>query len=367
MAADRLDRRKLIIAAQAGMMLPAILLAALVLTGRVAVWHVMVLAGISGLAHAFDAPARQSFFVEMVGKNDLMNAIALNSSTFNVARMIGPAVAGVTVAAVGEGWCFFLNGVSFLAVLAGLMRIRTAGSPPHRVSGASDVLAGFRYAWNTGPIRALLALLGAVGLFGVQYVVLLPVFADSILHAGPRGLGWLTSAAGMGAVAGALRVAARAGVRGLGRWVMLASAGFGLSLVLFGASRQLWLSAALLLPVGFMILTQTAATNSLIQTMVADEYRGRVMALYSMMLMGMAPFGSFLAGAVADRLGAPSAVMLGGLLCLASALVFWWRWRALRGEARRLVQAQMGVSPAPEGDDQEPAIPPQAVTGSGPF
>lgn len=340
--ADRLNRHRVVVAMQAAMMVLAFLLAGLTLTGAVELWHVFVLAALLGVANAFDVPARQAFLVEMVGKADLMNAIALNSSMFNGARIVGPAVAGMLVAAIGEGWCFFANAVSYLAVLAGLLMMRLEPRPAAgaRKSPLADVLEGFLFVILTGPVHALLILLGVLSLSAMPYVVLMPIFADRVLDGGPQGLGLLLGASGVGALAGALLVAARRDVKGLGKWVAAACAGFGFFLVLFSLSRVFWLSALLLVPVGFAMMVQMASSNTLIQTMVPDELRGRVMSVYSMMFIGMAPFGALLAGVLADRLGAPATVAAGGAVSLAASVVFWLRWPALRTQARELIVAQ---------------------------
>src|SRR5438876_2523422 len=252
-AADRRRRHRIVIGTQASAMALAFVLAFLTLTGRVQVWHIFVLAASLGAVNAFDIPARQAFLVEMVGKEDLMNAIALNSSMFNGARVIGPAIAGILVARIGEGWCFFSNAVSYIAVIIGLLMMRVARPSRRAPSGPAlaHIIEGFRFARETGPIRAILLLLGLVSLVGMPYTVLMPVFADKILHGGARGLGILMGATGVGALLGALTLASRTGVRGLGRWVALSCAGFGVSLFLFSFSRNFWLSTILLLPVGF--------------------------------------------------------------------------------------------------------------------
>jgi MFS family permease len=343
MVADRRSRYRIIIATQTSAMLLAIVLSALTLLGHIKVWEIMVLASSLGLVNAFDIPARQAFVVEMVGQQDLINAIALNSAMVNGARILGPAVAGITVAAIGEGWCFFANGVSYIAVIVGLllMTVTPRPSPPqgHR-SGLVSLVEGFHWVARTGPIRALLLLLGLVSLTGMPYMVLMPIFAEGILHRGAQGLGLLMGAAGMGALIGTLALAARQGVRGLGRWVMFAAMGFGASLVLFSMSHWFWLSILLVMPAGFSMILQMASSNTLIQTMVPDELRGRVMAVYSMMFMGMAPFGALLSGAIAHHVGAPLTVRLGGIICLAGGAVFALTWPALRGEARQLILAQ---------------------------
>jgi MFS family permease len=298
----------------------------------------MLLAASLGVVNAFDIPARQSFIVEMVNSEDLINAIALNSAMFNGARILGPAIAGVTVAAIGEGWCFFANGVSYIAVIVGLLLMKVTPRERGRqvASRLESIIEGFRFVLHTGPIRALLLLLGLVSVTGMPYAVLMPIFADKI----PRGLGLLMGSTGVGALAATLALAARREVRGLGRWVLYASSGFGMSLILFSFSRSFPLSVLLLLPAGFCMLLQMSSSNTLIQTMVPDALRGRVMAVYSMMFMGMAPFGALLAGAIAHRLGAPFTVALGGATCIAGSLVFGSKWPALRGEARQLILAQ---------------------------
>jgi len=277
----------------------------------------------------------------MVGRDDLMNAIALNSSMVNGARIVGPAVAGILVAAVGEGWCFLINGVSYLGVIAGLlmMRLPDRRRDAPRLAGTHPI-EGFRFVARTAPVRALLLLLGVVSFAGMPYAVLMPVFAESILHGGARGLGLLMGASGCGALAGALSLASRSGVRGLGRWVVVSASCFGVALTLFSLSRTFWLSALLLVPVGASMMVQMASSNTLIQAMVPDALRGRVMAVYSMMFMGMAPFGALWAGWVAERIGAPHTVVIGGVVCAGGAALFGLRLPSLRHEARQLIVAQ---------------------------
>jgi len=350
--ADRTNRHRIIVATQSASMVLPLVLAALTFTRTVRVWHVFTLAACLGVVNAFDIPARQAFLVEMVGREDLMNAIALNSSMVNGARVVGPAVAGLLVAAVGEGWCFLLNGLSYIAVIAGLlmMDVRPARRRPAHRSALHDTIDGFRFVAHTAPVRALLVLLGVVSFAGMPYSVLMPVFAESILRGGARGLGLLMGAAGLGALGGALSLVRRRGVRGLGRWVATASAAFGVALILFSLSRTFWLSALLLIPVGGAMMVQMASSNTLIQAMVPNELRGRVMAVYSMMFMGMAPFGALFAGWVAERFGAPGTVAFGGVVCLAAAGVFALRLPVLRHEGRQLIVAQevAGGDPAVE-------------------
>lgn len=355
--ADRRDRHRVVIGTQVASMLLAFALSALTLAGRVHVWHILVLAALLGVVNAFDVPARQAFIPELVPRDDMLNAIALNSSIFNGARIVGPALAGVLVAAIGEGWCFFANALSYLAVIAGLLRVRVARLPraPRRSSAVEDVLEGFAFVARTAPIRALLLLLGLVSLMGMPYSVLMPVVADHVLHAGARGLGILMGASGVGALGGALLLASRTSVRGLGTWVAAACAAFGASVMAFAFARSLWLAVALLVPVGFSMMTQMASSNTLIQSMVPDALRGRVMSVYSMMFMGMAPIGALLAGVVADRLGAPPTIAAGGAVCVLGAAAFARSIPRLRGEARRLIVAQQVAA----GD------PPQEATGAG--
>ena len=364
--ADRFNRQRVVIGTQIASMILAFILAVLTLGRWVQVWHIFVLAALLGLVNAFDIPGRQSFLVEMVGKEDLMNAIALNSSMFNGARIVGPAVAGVLVAKIGEGWCFFANGVSYIAVIIGLfmMRVPPRTDRPPEGSPVTHMVEAIRWVRKTGPIRALLLLLGLVSLVAMPYIVLMPVFADKVLHGGGQALatflkakdlgavrlGVLMGATGVGALLGALTLASRTGVRGLGRWVAYSCGGFGTSLILFSASRNFWLSTALLLPVGFCMMLQMSSSNTLIQAMVPDAMRGRVMAVYSMMFMGMAPFGALIGGALADRLGAPSTIAIGALAAVAGALWFGSQLPKIRIEARRLIVAQAvaGGEPAEE-------------------
>jgi MFS family permease len=356
--ADRKSRHRILVVTQVVAMLLAFVLAALTLTHRIQVWHLFVLASLLGINYAFYVPAQSAFVVDMVGKEDLMNAIALNSSMVNGARIIGPAIAGLLVAAIGEGWCFLLNAVSYIAVLAGLFLMEV---PRHRKvslpgSPLKDIFEGFRFVVRTSPVRALLLLLGAVSLFGTPYAVLMPIFSDQILHHGPGALGLLMGASGLGALIGAASLAARTRLRGLGRWVALATAGFGASLILFGMSRSFWLSAALLVPVGFTMMIEMAASNTLIQAMVPDHLRGRVMAVYSMMFMGMAPIGALVAGSLAQSLGAPKTVMIGGVVCIVGAGVFALRLPRLREEGRRIIIALQTTAASPSEELSEASL-----------
>jgi MFS family permease len=347
--ADRVNRHRVLIATQTSMMVLALLLGALTLSARVAVWEVFTLAALLGVANAFDIPARQAFVAEMVEREDLANAIALNSSMVNGARIVGPAIAGLVVAAVGEGWCFLINGLSYVAVLAALLRmhVKPSGAPSSMPSAWDSIVEGFAFAWQKTPVRALLLLLGLVSLMGMPYSVLMPIFAEEILHGGPDSYGLLMSASGVGALAAAATLTVRKSVRGLGRWVALSAAGFGVCLIGFSVSRALWLSALLLVPAGFCMMMEMASSNTLIQSMVPDRLRGRVMAVYSMMFMGMAPLGALMAGFLATRLGAPATVAAGGVVCIAGGLVFGAGLPQLRGPARDLIVAQQMAAGGP--------------------
>ena len=352
MVADRWNRQRVVIATQASSMVLAGILAVLTLTRRVTVWEVVVLAALMGAVNAFDIPARQAFLVDMVGREDLMNGIALNSSMFNGARVIGPAIAGILVASIGEGWCFAANSISYIAVIIGLLLMHVNRAPVEtmRVSPFEHIVEGFRFVWNTGPIRALLLLLGLVSLVAMPYSVLMPIFAAKILHGNARTLGVLMGATGVGALGGALTLASRTGVKGLGRWVAVACASFGTFLILFSLSRWYLLSVALLVPVGFAMMVQMASSNTLIQAMVPDRLRGRAMAVYSMMFMGMAPMGALLSGWSADHLGAQWTLAIGGVGAIVGAALFARNLPKIRVEARELIIAQgmAGGEPAQE-------------------
>jgi len=345
--ADRHSRHRIVIATQAASMVLAFVLAGLTLTGLIQVWQIFTLSIGLGIVNAFDIPARQSFIVEMVGRDYLTNAIALNSSVFNGARILGPAIAGILVAAIGEGWCFFANGASYIAVITGLLLMDVPPVKRARPTGSAlaHMAEGFHFVWKSRPIRALLLLLGVTSLTGMPFSVLMPIFADQILHGGARGLGILMGMSGVGALTGALFLAGRPNLRGLGRVIAGSSLGFGSSLILFGLSKVFWLSGLLLISVGFFMLSQMASSNSLIQAMSPDHLRGRVMAVYSMMFIGMAPFGALFAGFLAQRIGAPLTVMIGGATCAAASLVFGSRLSSLRAEARKLITGQTFETP----------------------
>jgi MFS family permease len=342
--ADKYNRQRILVITQTISMILAGIFAVLTLTGTMQISHLFILAVSLGFVNAFDIPTRQTFIVDLVKREDLTNAIALNSSMFNGARIVGPAVAGILVAWVGEGWCFAINSVSYIAVIIGLLLIKL--QLPQRVplpgSTVSNIVEGFQFVAKTSPIRSLLILLGVVSLMGTPYSVLMPIFADKILNGGASGLGFLMGAAGVGALAGALTMAARKGLQGIGRWIAFATASFGVSIILFSFSRSFWLSALLLVPAGFSIMIQMAASNTLVQSMVPDNLRGRVMAVYSMMFMGMAPLGSILAGTLAQsfsapEIGAPVTVAIGGTACIIGAILFGLNLPAFRQNARQII------------------------------
>ena len=347
--ADRMNRHRVLVATQGTMMALAFVLAALTLGGHVRVWQIIALATLLGITNAFDIPARQAFLAETVHRGDIVNAIALNSSMLNGARVVGPAVAGLVLAAVGEGWCFLLNAISYVAVIGALLMMRIDAPAPGRVHASAwdSVVEGFAYSWHTKPVRALLLLLGLVSLMGMPYSVLMPVIADRILGSGANGYGLLMSASGLGALAGAATLTLRRHIRGLGRWVAVSAVGFGVSLIAFSFSRSLWLSALLLVPAGFFVMVEMAASNTLIQSMIPDRLRGRVMAVYSMMFMGMAPVGALIAGGLAAPLGATETVAIGGAVCIAGGLIFGAGLPRLRGPARELIVAQQLAAGAP--------------------
>jgi len=345
--ADRWDRHRVLIITQGMAMIQALILALLVLAGLIRVWEIIVLSIFLGVINALDAPVRQSFMIEMVGnKEDLGNAIALNSSMVNGARMIGPSIAGLLIAAVGEGICFLINGISYLAVIYALLAMKVTHRK-HRVRKSrilQELREGFNYAFGFPPIRAILLLLAVVSLFGMPYTVLMPIFAKDVLHGGANTLGFLMASAGVGALTGAFSLAARKKVPGLGKWIVRASAIFGAGLIVFSLSGLMWLSLVVLMFVGFGMMVQVAASNTILQTIVDDDKRGRVMSFYAMAFMGMMPFGSLIMGSLAGRIGAPGSLIFGGIICLSGAAIFYWRLPVLRRFVRP-IYVKMGIIP----------------------
>ena len=342
---DRYSRHRGVIATQTVSMLLAFILAGLTLTHHIHEWSLITITFLVGIVNAFDVPIRQAFFVEMVGKEDLPNAIALNSSIFNGARVVGPAIAGFAIAWIGEGWCFLLNGLSFFAVILALlaMRITKLERKPSKESPLQNLLQGFRYAMQDRPTRSALLLLSMLSLLGLQYSVFMPIFANDVLHVGARGLGLLMSAAGVGAVLGALQFAARTSYKGLAKWIAAMSVICAIGLIGFSQSHIFWVSCGVLFVVGFAATSQMAATNTTVQNRVPDELRGRVMAVYATMFMGVQPIGALLAGGIAKRMGAPLTLAFFGSLCLAGSLVFAvWVMMRMRATAQG-AQAQAGL------------------------
>ncbi len=344
---DRWSRYNVVLLMQILAMIQAFVLAILVLLGSIQMWHVMVLSIILGIINAFDMPARQSFVVEMVEKKeDLGNAIAMNSTMFNGARLFGPSLAGILIAAVGEGICFLLNGFSFIAVLISLlmMKIKPRKIIESQASVLQELRHGFRYVYNSPPIKAILLLLGSVSLLSMSYTVLMPIIASKTLHGGPSTLGFLMAATGVGAICGALYLASKTSVLGLERWISNATAVFGIGLVAFSLSRIFWLSMILMLFVGFGMMVQMACCNTVIQTIIDEDKRGRVMAFYTLSFMGTAPFGSLLAGATASKIGAPLTILLSGIFCIIGA---WWFRRELPALKKVIhpIYAKMGIIP----------------------
>jgi len=330
---DRSSRHRLVIITQTLAMLQALTLAGLVLSGHVAIWQIIMLSLIMGFIDSLDLPARQSFMIQMLDRrDDLTSALALNSSMVNGARLLGPVIAGLIIAAAGEGFCFLVNGLSYIAVITGLLLMRVA--PSVRAGQNKTVLhhlkEGFVYAFGFSPIRSLLLLVALVSLTGASYAQLLPVFAQQILHGGPLTQGLLASSAGLGALIGAAFLAMRRSVRGLEVWIAWAPAVFGLGLIGMGSSSALWLTLAVMPVIGFGMLIQMAATNTVIQTIVDDDKRGRVMSFYSMAFMGTVPLGSLLAGSLVHLIGAPLTVISGGLCCIAASLSFGTKLKSLQ-------------------------------------
>jgi MFS family permease len=344
---DRWDRRRVLLVTQFLAALQSLALAALTISGHITIWEIACLSVFQGFINAFDMPARQSFLVQMVdGRTDLGNAIALNSTMVNGARLLGPALAGITIAAVGEGYCFLIDGLSYFAVIASLLAMRVAAQPANKSTASmlAQLKEGWTYVSTFAPIRTVLLMFVIVSFMGVPYTVLMPVFATTILHGGPHTLGFLMGAAGVGAVVSALSLAARNSVRGLYRVIPVMAALFGAGLIGFSFSHNFWLSVALMTVTGFGMMQQFAASNTVIQTIVDDDKRGRVMSYWTMAYMGASPFGSLLAGSLAPVIGAPGTVMLCGLGCLLGAAWFWLQIPKLRPIIRPIYQ-RLGILP----------------------
>ena len=356
---DRMNRHQVLIATQVLAMVQSFALAALTLRHHITIHQVLWLSVLQGMVNAFDMPARQSFLVQMVeDRADLQNAIAINSSMVNAARLVGPSLAGMLIAVSNEGWCFLIDGVSYIAVIASLLAMHV---PVVKIKRAATTMAeqlkeGWVYVAGFRPIRSILLLFALVSLMGMPYMVLMPVFAAQVLHGGPHTLGFLMGAAGVGSLGSALMLVLRRSVRGLTGLLPVASALFGAGLVGFGLSRNFWVSMALMVVTGFGMMQGLTASNTVIQTLVPEDKRGRVMSYYTMAFVGMAPFGSLLAGALAHAIGAPHAVIVTGSVCVLGGLWFWSQLKAIRVEMRPIYE-QMGILP------RRAPVPPLEVEG----
>jgi MFS family permease len=352
---DRWDRRRIVIVTQTLSMLQAFLLGFLTVTHLITINQLIVLCFCLGCINAFDMPTRQAFMTEIIDSAaDLPNAIALNSSMVNGARLFGPSIAGIVISLVGEAICFLLNGVSFFFVIAALLAMKIVPRPrktshPSVVGGLRE---GFVYAFGFAPVRAILLLVAMTGLVGMPYVVLLPIFAGNILGGGPRTFGFLAGASGVGALCGSLYLASRSTVVGLGRWIAGTAGVFGVALIAFSFSRSIYLSMPLVCVAGFSVVVELASSNTILQTIVDDQKRGRIMSLYTVAFLGMAPLGSLIAGGLASRIDAPWTVRLGGACCLAGAAMFARELPKIR-EIVRPIYSQMGILPAAAAGIQE--------------
>jgi MFS family permease len=352
---DRLDRRQVLLVTQILAMIQSLALAALTLARHINIQEIIWLSAFQGLINAFDMPARQAFLVQMVeDKQDLGNAIALNSSMVNVARLVGPSLAGAVIAVSGEGSCFLIDGISYIAVIGSLvaMRLQSGIVKPSADSMLAQLKEGWAYVSGFAPVRTILLLFAVVSLMGWPFTILMPIFAGRILKGGPHTLGFLMGAVGIGALVSAISLALRKSVLGLGRMIPIATASLGVGLILFGMSRILRLSLLLMLVCGFGMMQQMAASNTIIQTIVEDRKRGRVMSFYAMAFVGMAPFGSLLAGGLAHAIGAPRTVMLSGICCVAGAAWFWTQLPIIRRLIRPLY-VDLGILPAVDAAIQE--------------
>jgi len=346
---DRLDRRTVLLWTQALAAVQSLLLAALTLTKLITIWEILALSAFQGLINAFDMPGRQAFLVQMVeDRQDLGNAIALNSSMVNMARLVGPSLAGPVIAGFGEGYCFLIDGLSYFAVIASLalMRIKPlAARPNHRASMVDQLREGWAYVSGSIPVRTILLLFALVSLMGIPYLVLMPIFAAKVLHGGPHTLGLLMGASGVGALVSAFSLAVRKTVLGLGKMIPVAAIAFGAGLILFGLSHVMWLSMLMMLVTGFGMMQRMAASNTIIQTVVPEDRRGRVMSYYTMALVGMTPFGSLLAGSLAHLLGAPHTVIITGSVVILGGIWFASQLPAIHRAIHPIYQA-MGIVPA---------------------
>jgi MFS family permease len=345
-AADSYNKHRILIITQALAMVQALALALLVISGYITIWYLMMLNVCLGIINAFDMPTRQAFVIEMIdNKDDLSNAIALNSSMVNLARLAGPTLAGLIVAALGEGMCFLINSISYLAVIVSLLLMRTSPRvSPKKAPVLQQLKTGFQYSFGFAPIKYIILLLSLVSLTAIPYMVLMPVFARDILHGGAETLGFLMGSAGVGALIGAVYLASRKSVLGLGRVIVAATSLFGAALIAFSFSKTVWLSEVLIFLSGMGMMIHMASSNTILQTLVNDEMRGRVMSLYATAFMGVAPFGSLIAGGLAQKIGAPGTLIIGGTICIMAAAAFAYKLPVIRKIARP-IYVEKGIIP----------------------
>jgi MFS family permease len=346
---DRLDRRKVLVWTQSLAMVQSLALAWLTLSHRITIPEILALSVVQGIVNAFDMPGRQSFMVKMVeSREDLSNAIAINSSMVNAARLIGPSLAGLLIAATNEGYCFLVDGVSYIAVIISLLIMRLPRATEQRATTSmiAQMKEGWAYVSGFTPIRTILLLFALLSLMGWPFMVLMPIFAAQVLHGGPHTLGFLMGAVGVGSLVSALSLVIRRSVRGLTKMIPIAAAVFGIGLISFGLSQVLWLSLVMMFVTGFGMMQGMVASNTILQTLVDEKMRGRVMSYYTMAFVGMAPFGSLLAGALAHAIGAQHTVIVSGIACILGSLWFWSRLKAVRKEMRPVYQ-RLGIVPQP--------------------
>jgi MFS family permease len=344
---DRIDRRKVLVWTQTLAMAQSLLLAWLTLSHRITVSEILILSAFQGVINAFDMPGRQSFMIRMVeDRADLSNAIAINSSMVNAARLLGPSLAGMLIAVTSEGWCFLIDGISYIAVIASLLMMRVPYEviERHGATMVQQLQEGWVYVAQSVPIRSILLLFSLISLMGWPFMVLMPVFAAQVLHGGPHTLGFLMAAVGVGSLTSALSLVIRKSVRGLTRVIPLGAFLFGAGLVSFGFSHNQWLSMALMLLTGFGMMQGVTSSNTILQTLVDEKMRGRVMSYYTVAFVGMAPFGSLLAGALANGIGAPRTVIVSGVACMAGGIWFWSRLGAIRRDMRPIYE-RLGIVP----------------------
>ena len=344
---DRVDRRQVLVWTQTAAMLQSLVLAWLTLGNRITITEILILSAFQGVINAFDMPGRQSFMIRMVeDREDLSNAIAINSSMVNVARLIGPSFAGLVIAATSEGWCFFIDGVSYVAVIASLlmMRIKPEEQSRHGATMIEQLRQGWEYVAESRPIRSILVLFALLSLMGWPFMVLMPIFAAQVLKGGPHTLGFLMGAVGVGSLISALSLVLRRSVRGLTKVIPVAAMIFGAGLIAFGFSKALWLSMLMMLVTGFGMMQGLTSSNTILQTLVDEKMRGRVMSYYTMAFVGMAPFGSLLSGALAHAIGAPHTVIVSGVACILGGILFWSRLPAIRRDMRPIYE-RLGIIP----------------------